>query len=194
MAWVAFDRAVKAIERFGLDGPIDRWRAAREQVHAEVCERGFDSGIGAFVQSYGSKMLDASLLMMPLVGFLPPTDPRIRGTVEAIERTLVRDGFVMRYETDRTVDGLPEGEGAFLACTLWLVDCLVLLGRRDDAKTLFERVLSIRSDLGLLAEEYDPKAGRQLGNFPQAFSHVSLVNAANNLLGSEGPAHLRRKS
>jgi GH15 family glucan-1,4-alpha-glucosidase len=191
MAWVAFDRAVKAVESFGCEGPVDRWRALRDEVHAEVCARGFDAELGAFVQSYGSKLLDASLLMMPLVGFLPAHDVRMRGTIEAIERTLRRDGFVARYETVPAVDGLPEGEGAFLACSFWLVDCLALLGRMDDARALFERLLAIRNDVGLLAEEYDPEAKRLLGNFPQAFSHVSLVNSATNLTQNAGPATLR---
>jgi GH15 family glucan-1,4-alpha-glucosidase len=181
MAWVACDRAVKAVERFGREGPVERYRALRDQIHAEVCDKGFDAELGAFVQSYGSRFLDASLLMMPLVGFLPAGDPRMRSTIEAIERKLVRDGFVMRYETEPAVDGLPVGEGTFLICSFWLVDCLVFLGRREDARRLFERLLSIRNDLGLLAEQYDPTAKRLLGNFPQAFSHVALVNAAYNL-------------
>jgi GH15 family glucan-1,4-alpha-glucosidase len=191
MAWVAFDRGVAAIERFGRTGPVERYRALRDEIHAEVCERGFDPELGAFVQSYGSKLLDASLLMMPLVGFLPATDPRIRGTIEAIERTLVHDGYVRRYETSPSVDGLPEGEGTFLICSFWLVDCLVYLGRRDEARRLFDRLLAVRNDLGLFAEQYDPVAKRLLGNFPQAFSHVALVNAAYNL--SKDPAAIERK-
>jgi GH15 family glucan-1,4-alpha-glucosidase len=181
MAWVALDRAVKSAEEFGLDGPLDRWRALRGRIHEEVCRRGFDPALGAFVQAYGSKQLDASLLMVPLVGFLPPSDPRVRGTVEAIERQLTVDGLVLRYDTASTADGLPAGEGAFLACSFWLADNLALLGRRDDARRLFERLLALRNDVGLLAEEYDPRVGRQVGNFPQAFSHVALVDTALNL-------------
>lgn len=181
MAWVAFDRAVRAVERFGLDGPVDRWRALREEVHAQVCHEGFDGEREAFVQSYGSKRLDASLLMMPLVGFLPATDARVRGTVEAVERELTTDGFVARYAPDPEVDGLPGGEGAFLPCSFWLADNLALLGRHDDARRLFDRLLSIRNDLGLLSEEYDPGLRRLVGNFPQAFSHIGLINTAFNL-------------
>ncbi|HEU4407089.1 MAG TPA: glycoside hydrolase family 15 protein [Polyangiaceae bacterium] len=178
MAWVAADRAVRAVEEHGLEGPLDRWRALRARIHAEVCERGYDADRGAFVQSYGSKHLDASALTIPLVGFLPATDPRVRSTVEAIERELTRDGFVARYVTDPAVDGLPEGEAAFLLCSFWMVDCLWLLGRRADARALFERLLSVRNDVGLLSESYDVGDRRLAGNFPQAFSHVGLVNAA----------------
>jgi GH15 family glucan-1,4-alpha-glucosidase len=181
MAWVAFDRAVKAVEQFGLNGPAGRWRALAAQIHEEVCQRGFDAQRGCFTQAYGSSLLDASLLMMPLVGFLPPTDPRVAGTVRAIERELVRDGFVLRYRSDEVVDGLPPGEGAFLACTFWLADNYALTGRVDEARALFERLLSLRNDVGLLSEEYDPVAGRLVGNFPQAFSHVGLINTAFNL-------------
>ncbi|MFN2445869.1 MAG: glycoside hydrolase family 15 protein [Vicinamibacterales bacterium] len=188
MAWVAADRAVKAIEQFGLDGPIDRWRAVRDTIHREVCTQGFDARQGAFVQSYGSSLLDASLLMLPLVGFLPASDPRIRGTIEAIERHLTHDGFVSRYDTVRDVDGLPPGEASFLLCSFWLVDNLILLGRDDDAQRLFERLLSVRNDVGLLAEGYDTRRGRQAGNFPQAFSHVGLINSALNLSRSRAPA------
>jgi GH15 family glucan-1,4-alpha-glucosidase len=187
MAWVAVDRAVKDAEAFGLDGPLDRWRALRERIHRQTCERAFDAGLGSFVQYYGAKTLDASLLMMPLVGFLPPADPRVQGTLAAIERHLLDDGFVQRYLHDPEVDGLPPGEGAFLLCTFWLVDNYHLAGRRDEARALFERLLSIRNDVGLLAEEYDPSAHRFLGNFPQAFSHIGLVNTARNL-STEGPA------
>lgn len=194
MAWVAFDRAVKDVERFGLDGPADRWRKLRDGLHAEVCANGFNRRLGAFVQSYGSDLLDASLLMMTEVGFLPATDPRIRGTVEAIERRLVRDGFVDRYETESGVDGLPPGEGAFLLCTFWLADNYALLGRRDDARRTFEALLEVRNDVGLLAEEYDPVARRQLGNFPQAFSHLGLINTARNLTAGLGPAVLRQRA
>jgi GH15 family glucan-1,4-alpha-glucosidase len=192
MAWVAFDRAIKAVERFGREGPAERWRAIRDRIHEEVCRAGFNSQIGAFVQSYGSDRLDASLLMIALVGFLPPTDPRVRLTVEAIERHLVRDGFVQRYQPDVTVDGLSGDEGAFLACTFWLADNLVLLGRVDDAQRLFDRLLSIRNDVGLLAEEYDTRRGRLVGNFPQAFSHIGLINTARNLAAAGGPADERR--
>jgi GH15 family glucan-1,4-alpha-glucosidase len=191
MAWVALDRGVKDIERFGLEGPVDRWRALRDHVHREVCEKGFDPAKNSFVQSYDSTELDASLLMLALVGFLPPTDPRIRGTVEAIERELMRDGFVMRYRTKADLDGLPPGEGAFLACTFWLADNYVLLGRRADAERTFERLLRLSNDVGLLSEQYDPRAKRLVGNYPQAFSHVSLINTACNLSRSPGPADIR---
>jgi GH15 family glucan-1,4-alpha-glucosidase len=194
MAWVAFDRAVKTCEHYGLDGPVDRWRVTRDAIHADVCTRGFDPKKNAFVQYYGSDALDASLLMIPLVGFLPVEDPRVRGTVEAIERDLMRDGFVLRYPTHESVDGLPPGEGAFLACTFWLADNLALLGRHDDARATFERLLALRNDVGLLSEEYDPKSRRLLGNFPQAFSHVGLVNTAHNLTRTTaGPAEHRRQ-
>ena len=181
MCWVAFDRGVKAVEEHGHEGPGDRWRAIRDEIHAEVCRDGFDPELGAFVQSYGSKKLDASLLMVPLVGFLPPHDERVAGTVAAVERTLLRDGFVLRYETDDEHDGLPPGEGAFLACTFWLVDNYALAGRLDEARSVFERLLALCNDLGLLAEEYDPERRRQVGNYPQAFSHIGLVNSAYNL-------------
>lgn len=181
MAWVAIDRAIKGAEGFGLEGPLDRWRALRERIHTEVCERAYDPGLGSFVQAYGSSQLDASLLLMPLVGFLPPDDPRVQGTIECIERRLVVDGLVLRYDTAATDDGLSQGEGAFLACSFWLADTLVLVGRHDDARSLFERLLALRNDVGLLAEEYDPRIGRQVGNFPQAFSHVALVDTALNL-------------
>ena len=185
MAWVAFDRAVKSIEQFGLEGPIERWRSVRDRIHASVCSHGFDIGKQSFVQSYESKEIDASLLQLALVGFLPPEDPRIRGTVAAIERELFRDGFVARYSTHSGVDGLPPGEGAFLACSFWLVDNYMLQGRIAEAKTLFERLAGLVNDVGLLSEEYDPVARRQVGNFPQAFSHVSLVNSALNLTAAE---------
>ena len=191
MAWVALDRAVKAVERFGLDGPIDRWRALCQEIHAEVCRSGFDSDRNTFTQYYGSRELDASLLMIPLVGFLPPSDSRVRGTVEAIERELVHEGLVFRYSTDSTVDGLPAGESAFLACSFWLADNLALQGRESEARNLFERLVSLSNDLGLLAEEYDPAAGRLVGNYPQAFSHVGLINTARNLARAPGPAHHR---
>jgi GH15 family glucan-1,4-alpha-glucosidase len=191
MAWTAVDRAVKAIEQLGVSGPVERWRALRDRIRAEVCAKGFDPKRGAFTQAYGSRALDASLLMIPLVGFLPAHDPRVVGTVEAIERELLHEGLVRRYATDEVDDGLPGGEGVFLPCTAWLADCLALLGRRDDAKRYFERLLAIRTDLGLLAEEYDPEARRLVGNFPQAFSHVALVNTARNLADAGGPAEER---
>jgi GH15 family glucan-1,4-alpha-glucosidase len=193
MAWVAFDRAVRSVEEHAVDGPVDRWRALRDEIHAAVCERGFDEELGSFVQSYGSKELDASLLLIPLVGFLPASDRRVRGTIEAIEKSLVVDGLVLRYRTHETgVDGLPPGEGVFLPCSFWLVDCLELIGRHDDAYVLFERLLALANDVGLIAEEYDPKAQRLLGNFPQAFTHLALVNSAFNVLPHlPSPMHRR---
>jgi len=184
-AWVAVDRAIHDIEDFGLEGPLDKWRSLRGEIHGEVCKKGFDPDRNTFTQYYGSKELDASVLMIPLVGFLPPKDPRVVGTVEAIRRELTVDGFVSRYdsETSSEVDGLSGREGAFLACSFWLADDLHLIGRHDDAVVLFERLLSLRNDLGLLSEEYDPIANRLVGNFPQAFSHVSLVNTTVGLLG-----------
>ncbi len=181
MVWVAFDRAVKMIERFGASGPIDKWRGLRDAVHAEICEAGFDRGKQAFTQYYGSGNLDASVLLIPLVGFLPASDERVIGTVRAIERELLHEGFVKRYLTHQADDGLPVHEGAFLACSFWLADNYALAGRMDEARTLFGRLLELRNDVGLLSEEYDPVAKRQLGNFPQAFSHVGLVNTAFNL-------------
>ncbi len=194
MAWVALDRAVKAVERFGLAGPVERWREVRAAIHDDVCENAFDRELGAFVQSYGSKLLDASLLMIPLVGFLPATDPRMLGTVEAIRKHLTRDGLVARYQTTPELDGLPPGEGAFLACTFWLADNLALQGKHAEARAIFERLLDIRNDVGLLSEEYDPDARRLLGNFPQAFSHVGLINTARNLSRRGGPAEHRTES
>jgi GH15 family glucan-1,4-alpha-glucosidase len=192
MAWVAFDRAVKAVERHGAPGPVDRWHQLRDEVHAEVLRDGFDAKRNTFTQYYGSTELDASLLMIPLVGFLPATDPRIVGTVAAIERELMWNGFVQRYETKEHIDGLPPGEGVFLACTFWLADNYALQGRHDDAVRIFERLLSLRNDLGLLAEQYDPEQKRQLGNFPQAFTHVMLINTARNLAAGRGPAEERK--
>ena len=191
MAWVAFDRAIKSAEEFKLDGPLNRWRSLRGEIHAEVCDRGFDRTQNSFVQSYGSAELDASLLLIPEVGFLPPEDPRVRGTVEAIERHLMVDGLVRRYDTATSHDGLPPGEGVFLACSFWLVDAYVLIGRRDDALKLFHRLLGLCNDVGLLSEEYDPASGELLGNFPQAFSHVALVNSAFNLTRASKPAEQR---
>jgi len=189
MAWVAFDRAVKAVERFGRDGPADRWRRARAEVHEEVCREGYDSDRASFTQSYGSRELDASLLMVPLVGFLPARDVRVTGTVAAIERELTRDGFVLRYSTsDDKVDGLPPGEATFLPCTFWLADNLAMQGREPEARAYFERLLAVRNDVGLLSEGYDTAARRLMGNFPQAFTHVSLINTAHNLSTGPSPA------
>ena len=181
LAWVAVDRAVHAVEKYGLDGPVDEWRRVRRQIHDDACAKGFDEKRNAFVQSYGATDLDASLLMIPLVGFLPPSDPRVRGTIDAIRKNLMRDGLVLRYKTDETDDGLPPGEGVFLACTFWLVDNLSMIGEIDEATRIFERLLSLRNDVGLLSEEWDPVQRRQLGNFPQAMTHVGLVNSAFNL-------------
>jgi len=185
MAWVAFDRSIRSAERFKLKGPIDHWRAARKKIHLEVCEKGYDKELNSFVRAYGAKEVDASLLLMPAVGFLPGDDPRVAGTVAQIEKTLMKDGFVLRYDTSKSNDGLPPGEGMFLACSFWLVDAYVMLGRHDDAVKLFERLLALRNDVGLLSEEYDPAAKRLCGNFPQAFSHLALVNSACNL-GRDG--------
>jgi GH15 family glucan-1,4-alpha-glucosidase len=193
MAWVAFDRAVRSVEEHGLDGPVDQWRAARDEIHAQVCDRGYDASLGSFVQSYGSAQLDASLLLVPLVGFLPADDPRVAGTIAAVERELVEDGFVLRYRTHADgVDGLPPGEGVFLPCSFWLVDCYELIGRHDDAHRLFERLVGLANDVGLLSEEYDPRAERLVGNFPQAFTHLALVNTAFNVLPHvPSPMHRR---
>ena len=181
MAWVAFDRAVKTMESWGRDGPLERWRAIREEIHASVLREGFDADRGTFVQSYGSDRLDASLLLIPLVGFLRARDPRVVGTVQAIEQDLLRDGFVERYRADHEnvgVDGLPPGEGVFLPCSFWLAAVLAQQGRADDARTLFGRLLALRNDLGLISEEYDPERKRLVGNFPQAFTHLALVETA----------------
>jgi GH15 family glucan-1,4-alpha-glucosidase len=178
MAWVAFDRGVRANEEFGREGPIDRWRELRDEIKAEVLARAWSDEKQSFTQSYDSDALDASVLVMPLVGFLPPDDPRIVSTVAALERELLVDGLLLRYRTEESVDGLPQGEGVFVACSFWLVEVLALQGRRNEAQELFERLLALRNDVGLLAEEYDPRAGRQLGNFPQAFTHLALVEAA----------------
>ena len=191
MAWVAFDRAIKSAEAFNLDGPLERWRQQCRKIHDDVCRRGFDPELGSFVRSYESKELDASLLLLPTVGFLPPTDPRVRGTVEAIERKLLVDGLVMRYDTRGSDDGLPADEGVFLACSFWLVDAYVLLDRTADARRLFERLLTLCNDVGLLSEEYDPRTKRLLGNFPQALSHIALINSAFNLSETTKPAMQR---
>lgn len=191
MAWVAFDRAVKSIEEFGLEGPLDHWRALRQRIHDDICAKAYDPELGSFTQSYGSKDLDASLLLIALVGFLPPGDKRVIGTVEAIERDLMQDGFVLRYRSEIVSDGLPPGDSPFLACSFWLADNFVLLGRRQDAIALFERLLSVCNDLGLLAEEYDVGTQSLAGNFPQAFSHIALINTAYNLARSEKPAEQR---
>jgi len=191
MAWVAFDRAIKSAEEFGLSCPLDRWRRIRDEIHREVCRLGYDAERNCFVQAYDGRELDASLLLLPVVGFLPPDDPRIVGTIEAIERTLMRGGFVLRYDTSETDDGLPAGEGVFLACSFWLVDAYVMLGRLDDAHALFNRLIAVCNDVGLLSEEYDPASKRLLGNFPQAFSHVALINSAFNLTRASKPAEQR---
>jgi GH15 family glucan-1,4-alpha-glucosidase len=195
MAWVGVDRAVKSVEQWGLEGPVDRWRNLRDKIHEQVCREGFDQEIGSFVQSYGCKHLDASLLMIPFVGFLPPEDPRVQGTVAAVEKHLMTDGFVSRYDADSEVDGLPPGEATFLLCTFWLADNYALMGRTKDAQTVLERLMAIRNDVGLLSEAYDVKTRRLLGNFPQAFSHIGLVNTVANLQrGDSGPAGQRQKS
>ena len=181
MAWVAFDRAVRTVETWGHDGPVERWRALRDEIHADVCRNGYDADLCTFVQSYGSKRLDASVLLIPLVGFLSPDDPRVIGTVDAIGRELSRDGLIARYEADEEnveVDGLPPGEGVFLPCSFWYAANLALIGRSDEARELFARLVGLRNDLGLISEEYDPVAERMLGNFPQAFTHLTLVACA----------------
>ena len=194
MAWVAVDRAIKGIEDFGLDGPLEDWRALREKIKADVWAGGFDRDQGRFKRAYADGGLDASLLLLAPVGFIEPRHPAYVATVEAIERTLLVDGFVLRYQTGDTDDGLPPGEGAFLACSFWLADAYAMIGREDDAKALFERLLAVRNDLGLLAEEYDPAAKRFAGNFPQAFSHIGLINTAFNLTHSSKPSEQRSAS
>jgi GH15 family glucan-1,4-alpha-glucosidase len=191
MAWVAADRAVKMIERYGYDGPVDRWRKLRDTIHAQILQNAYNHDLGAFVQYYGSDQLDASLLLMPLVGFLSAKDPRIVSTVRAIERRLIIDGLVSRYDSNTAEDGLPPGEGSFLACTFWYADNLALFGELDKATDIFKRLLSLRNDVGLLAEEYDNSHYRLIGNFPQAFSHVALINTAHNLSLAQGPAQHR---
>lgn len=194
LAWVAFDRAIKDAERYGLPGPSDEWRAIRARIHVQVCERGYDTGCNCFVQSYGADQLDASLLLIAELGFLPADDPRVLGTIRAIETHLMRDGLVLRYDTAASDDGLSPGEGVFLACSFWLADAYVMCGRIQEAQSLFERLLALSNDVGLLAEEFDPVAGRMLGNFPQAFSHLSLINTAFNLLAAVKPAHQRAET
>jgi GH15 family glucan-1,4-alpha-glucosidase len=194
MAWVAMDRLVKTIERHQTEGPLEKWRSAREEIHREVCQRGYDARRNTFVQAYDSDELDASLLMMPLVGFLPPSDARVTGTIAAIQRELTVDGFVARYRLNSTLGDLPPGQGVFLPCSFWLVDALSVIGRRDEALTLFERLIELANDVGLFSEEYDPAAKRFLGNFPQAFTHVALVNSAFNLWKQHGPAQHRQKA
>jgi GH15 family glucan-1,4-alpha-glucosidase len=191
MAWVAFDRALKSAEMFGLPGPVERWRALCGEIHADVCEKAWNEKRRTFTRSYGSHDLDASLLLLASIGFIKPDDPRYRGTVEAIERELVVDGLVLRYDSLKSKDGLPAGEGAFLACSFWLADAYLLLGRRTDAEQLFRRLVALCNDVGLLSEEYDARTQRHLGNFPQAFSHVALINTAFNLSRAEKPAEQR---
>ncbi|MEV8504102.1 glycoside hydrolase family 15 protein [Actinoplanes sp. NPDC051475] len=193
MAWVAADRAVKAVEEFHLEGPVERWKALRETIRTDILEKGYDQERRTFTQFYGSEELDAALLMVPLVGFLPATDERVAGTVEAIEQHLLQDGFVQRYtqHPGSDVDGLPPGEGAFLACTFWLADNYALMGRNDEAREVFERLLALRNDVGLLSEEYDPAEGRLVGNFPQAFSHVPLIDTARTLTDAMAPTEAR---
>lgn len=194
MAWLAFDRAIKSAETFSLEGPLDEWRKLRDRICDVVCAKGFDPELGSFVQSFGSKQLDASLLLMPCVGFLPVSDKRVEGTIAAIERRLLRDGFVMRYDTETSDDGLPPGEGAFLACSFWLADVYTLQGRFAEAEKLFRRLIGLRNDVGLLSEEYDPRLKRLVGNFPQAFSHMALVNSAYNLTRAENPVEQRAQA
>jgi GH15 family glucan-1,4-alpha-glucosidase len=185
MAWVVFDRAVRICEQFGLEAPLDRWKQTRDEIHREVCEQGYDRERRTFTQYYGSKELDASVLTIPLVGFLPGTDERVTGTIDAISRDLGRDGFVSRYSTADTDDGLSGDEGQFLACSFWLVSALALNGRVAEARALFERLIGLTNDLGLLAEEYDVRRQRQVGNFPQAFSHLTLIGAATAIAAAD---------
>ncbi len=185
MTWVAFDRAIKSAEKFGLEGPLDRWKMLRDTICKDVCDKGFDAGQNTFVESYGSKLLDASILLLPSVGFLPPRDPRVKGTIEAIERHLMRDGFVLRHDPRENSDPQRPSEGAFLACSLWLADAYVLAGELGKAQNLFDRVVAVANDLGLLAEEFDSGEGRQTGNFPQALTHIALINTAHNLSGAK---------
>jgi GH15 family glucan-1,4-alpha-glucosidase len=191
MAWVAFDRVIKDAEMFGLRGPVDRWRRVRAEIHEEVCRRAFNPALGAFAQAYESDQVDASALLIPQVGFLPPGDERVLGTIRAVEQKLLRGGFVLRYDTGAADDGLPPGEGAFIPCSFWLADAYVLTGRLEDAQCLFERLVGLCNDVGLLAEEYDYGACRAVGNFPQAFSHIALVNTAYNIAATRKPCEQR---
>jgi GH15 family glucan-1,4-alpha-glucosidase len=193
MAWVAFDRAIKAVEQYGLPGPVKRWRVLRARIHAQVCLKAYDAKRNTFVQYYGSREVDASLLLLPIVGFLPADDPRVRGTLAAIRRDLVVDGLVVRYRNRPDVDGLPAGEGVFLPCSFWLADNLSLAGRRAEAERLFKRLLTLSNDVGLFSEEYDPASRRQLGNFPQALTHVALIITARNLSKRGGPSEHRSR-
>jgi GH15 family glucan-1,4-alpha-glucosidase len=193
MAWVAADRAIRVAEIERREAPLDRWRALRDEIHATVCRRGYNASRNTFVQSFGSKELDASLLQIPIVGFLPPDDPRVLGTIDAVERELTDRGLVRRYATRRDIDGLPPNEGAFLPCSFWLADALSLCGRQAKAQRLFERLLELRNDVGLMSEEYDPRGRRMLGNFPQALTHVALINTARNLSATGGPAEHRSR-
>ncbi|MGH9060123.1 MAG: glycoside hydrolase family 15 protein, partial [Acidimicrobiales bacterium] len=188
MAWVALDRAVKSVEELGLEGPVDRWKAVRQDIHDEICTKGWNADQGSFTQYYGSDLLDASLLMIPLVGFLPADDHRVVATVDAIQRELMVDGFVLRYQNSSGVDGLPGTEVAFLPCTFWLADCLAMMGRVDEATAIFTRLVGLANDVGLISEEYDPERKRLIGNFPQAFTHVGLINTARNLTAATRPA------
>jgi GH15 family glucan-1,4-alpha-glucosidase len=188
MTWVAFDRAVKSAEKFGFEAPLEQWRSLRDTIHRDVCAKGFDRNLNTFVESYGSQLLDASILMLPAVGFLPGDDPRVRGTLAAIEKHMMRGGFVLRHDPREPADQSQPIEGAFLACTLWLADAYVLAGDIDKAQALFDRVVAVANDLGLLAEEFDTSAGRQTGNFPQALTHIALINTAHNLSDAKKPA------
>jgi GH15 family glucan-1,4-alpha-glucosidase len=194
MAWVAFDRAIRSATELKVDGPVKKWRKIAHEIHSQICELGFDKSLNSFVQSYGSKDLDASLLMMPLVGFLPATDPRVLGTVKAIEQNLMRDGLIDRYSNRPEVDGLPPGEGSFLPCTFWLADNYILQNRVKEARHIFQRLLDVRNDVGLLSEEYDSDRKRLLGNFPQAFSHIALINTAWRLANHGSETKVRRES
>ncbi|MDX7949875.1 glycoside hydrolase family 15 protein [Lichenihabitans sp. Uapishka_5] len=194
MAWLAYTSAIKSVEEFGLDGPVEQWRKTRDEIHQQVCDQGFDKALNSFTQSYGAKALDASLLLIPIVGFLPPDDPRVIGTVKAIEGSLLHDGFVARYDTGSAVDGLSGGEGTFLPCSFWLVDVYTMMDRRDEAQAMFKRLVGYCNDVGLISEEFDVSAQRLVGNFPQAFTHVGLINSVHNLERSAGPARHRAKS